>query len=157
MTFHGVFPRANSGQLGPVEGSFLALGFDGRFLYSVATEGAAAWEPSEDVVHICAPIWPICIYNYVLLCIICAPKLIAPDSSYGRTASNSCFFHVWAFRYTARISRQKRWRSIFHKFLHGWRGTRIDLEITFDILWCKSSLCLRNMWLIHPDPLILAG
>ena len=48
----------------------------------------------------------------------------------------------------APISRQKRWRSMFHKFLHGWRGTTIDLEITFDILWCKSSLCLRNMCLI---------
>ena len=59
-----------------------------------------------------------------------------------------CFFHVWAFRYTTPISRQKRWRSMFHKFLHGWRGTTIDLEITFDILWCKSSLCLRNMCLI---------
>jgi hypothetical protein len=40
------------GPTGADEGSFLALGFDGRFLYSVATEGAAAWEPSEDVVHL---------------------------------------------------------------------------------------------------------
>lgn len=31
-------------QQGVESGSFLALGFDGRFLYSVAKEGAAAWD-----------------------------------------------------------------------------------------------------------------
>jgi hypothetical protein len=170
MTFHGVFPRANWGRRRQLSGPgirwpFPVLGGHG----GCCSLGAKR--------RCCAPIWQ-CVktlypcsshqnswgllmfiplkmvligidpYPYDPICIICAPKLIAHDFSYGRTASNSCFFHVWAFRYTAPISRQKRWRSMFHTFLHGWRGTRIDLEITFDILWCKSSLCLRNMCLI---------
>ena len=176
MTFHGVFPRANWGRRRQLSGPgirwpFPVLGGHG----GCCSLGAKR--------RCCAPIWQ-CVktlypcsshqnswgllmfiplkmvligidpYPYDPICIICAPKLIAHDFSYGRTASNFLFLSCLGLPiYCANFEAKAMAQHVSHVSA---RLTR-HKNRSWNNLWypLMQEFIVSEEYV--PDPLILAG